>query len=147
MALCFCTIVKMKGLETISHSGKVLALIFRKNIKVNDLQFFTDDESPLQVGFHNRKKGIKLTPHVHEMKKPSTIKSIQEVLYIEKGKIRLTLYTPKGNVVAIKILAKGDSVLLISGGHGVDFLQKTRIFQVKQGPYSNTVHAKLYLKS
>lgn len=122
-------------------------MIFRKNVTVKDLQFFTDDSSQLQVGFHNRKKGVALTPHVHEIKKSFKINSIHEVLYIEKGKIRVTMYTKNGSVVARKILSKGDSILLIAGGHGVDFLENSRIFQVKQGPYSHTIHSKIYIKT
>lgn len=135
----------MKGIESVINGRKTLAVVFRNNLKVKELQFFTHDDNDLQVGIHARKKGIKLIPHIHEIKKPLRVKSIQEVLYIEKGKVRVTIYTDSGSVISKKILLKGDSILLISGGHAVDFLENSRIFEVKQGPYSSTVHSKIYI--
>lgn len=134
----------MKGIEKIYYKDRVAAIVFRRNIPVQGLKFFTGDLNPFQVGIHSRKKGTKLSPHIHEIVKPLTIKTIQEILFVQDGRIRLTLYNKNGEVIDKKILKPGDSVLLIAEGHGVDFLEDARIFEVKQGPYPGTKHAKIY---
>lgn len=136
----------MPGVERIYSKKKLIAIVFRKNLKVKEIEFFTDDSSPFQVGAHNRKKGTKLKPHIHYMEKPLTIKSILEWLFVPKGRIVITLYEKSGKVVTKKVLNSGDSVLLIEGGHGVDFTKDSQIFEIKQGPFLNSHHHKIFFK-
>ena len=136
----------MKGVENIKVNDKIVALVFRNNTPVNELRFLTDNENPFQIGIHNRKKGVVLTPHSHKLPKPLIIRKIQEILYVVSGKILITIYTKKGEPISKKILTKGDSILLMDEGHGVEFLQKSRIFEVKQGPYPGPAFAKNYFK-
>lgn len=136
----------MDGVEDIYYKKKLIGKVFRANLPIDGVQFFTDQMNPFQIGAHNRKKGISLTPHIHLMDGPLTINIIQELLFVQSGKIQVTLYTEKGKIIDKKILTTGDSILLMEQGHGVDFLEDSRIFEVKQGPYPGTTHAKLYLK-
>jgi len=136
----------MKGVEKIYQGKKLIAMIFRSYLQVKDVEFFTDDTNPFQLGAHDRKKGVSLRPHVHTVTKPLTIKSIQEWLFIPEGKVRVVLYTKKGEVLYRKILTAGDSILLMEGGHGVEFLEDSKIFEIKQGPYLPSHHSKLFLK-
>jgi hypothetical protein len=136
----------VKGIEKICKNGELVAIVFRKNLRVKEREFFTEDNNPFQVGAHNRKKGIKLTPHVHNLKKPIIINALQEWLLVTKGKILVTLYTDRGKIIDQKALSKGDSILLMEQGHGVDFLEDSQIFEIKQGPFINTVHSKIFLK-
>lgn len=135
-----------KAVQRVYIDKKLIAIIFRKNLKVKELEFFTQDKNPFQVGAHNRKRGVKLTPHVHKLKKPITIDTLQEWLFVTKGKIRIAIYTTKGEIIHQKILSTGDSILLMEEGHGVDFLEDSQIFEIKQGPFINTVHSKIFLK-
>ena len=135
----------MKGVETIRHEGKTIAIVFRDNLAVNGIRFFTDQNNPFQVGAHRRPKGTVITPHLHAMEKPLTITSIQEILFIKKGKVRLTMYTGQGVGIARKILTTGDSVLLMDLAHGVELMEDSEIFEVKQGPYPGSKNAKIYL--
>ena len=137
----------MKNVEKVMEGKKLLAVIFRKNIAVDGVKFLTDKFNPFQVGIHFRKKGTALPPHVHKSEKPLIIKSIQEILYIVSGKVKVSLYGINGKKIKSKTLLSGDSILLVSGGHGVDFLESSRIFEVKQGPYPGTEHAKIYFWS
>lgn len=134
------------GVERIIIKGKMVAIVFRKHLAVDGIQFFTEDYNPFQIGVHERKKGVALTPHVHRLENPLTITVIQELLFVQSGKIRVTLYTKDGTVIEQKILKTGDSILLMEEGHGVEFLRDSRLFEIKQGPYPGTTHAKLYLK-
>lgn len=120
-------------------------MIFRKHLDIPGVRFFTDERNPFQIGEHRRPKGTKLPPHIHIIEKPLVISTIQEVLVVQEGKIRVTLYTKEGTVIQKNILSAGDSMLLMDHGHGVDFLEDAKIFEVKQGPYPGTRHAKIYL--
>lgn len=136
----------MKGLEKVLFEGKLVALIYRKNIAVDGVKFLTEESNSFQIGLHNQQKGIKLSPHMHKISEPIIVKEIQELLFVLSGKIRVTLYNSKGGGIAKKTLTDGDSILLLSQGHGVDFLKTSKIFEVKQGPYPGTANAKLYFK-
>lgn len=135
----------MRGLEEIKIKGKSIAIIFRNHIKVKGTKFFTEDTNPFQVGIQYRKKGDKVIPHTHRIDSPLTVEEIQEILFIQKGKIKLTLYTEKKEILSRKILNSGDAVLLLRGPHQVDFLEDTKIFELKQGPYPGAEKAKTYI--
>ncbi|MFA6570658.1 MAG: hypothetical protein WCT77_05415 [Bacteroidota bacterium] len=136
----------MKGIEKVRFKDKTIAMVFRNDIPVDGVKFFTDELNPFQIGFHNRKKGVALTPHIHKISKPIIISSIQELLFVLTGKIMVILYSKQGKVVAKKTINKGESILLLEEGHGIIFLTKSKIFEVKQGPYPGTTHAKIFLK-
>lgn len=135
----------MKGVEHIGYDGRVIAIVFRDNLNVDGIKFFTDRNNPFQVGAHRRLRGTVIAPHLHVIEKPLAVDSIQEILFIKKGKIRLTLYTKDTRKIAQKILKTGDSVLLMDLGHGVELLEDSEIFEVKQGPYPGSKNAKIYL--
>ena len=58
-----------------------------------------------------------------------------EVLVIQKGKIRIDLYSTKQKYLFSKILIKDDILVLIKGAHGFKILEPTDILEIKQGPY------------
>jgi cupin fold WbuC family metalloprotein len=129
----------------INYLGDLVATIVRADHKVEKLEFVTSDLNPLQVGFHNQKKGVKLTPHIH-ISNTKVIDKIQEVLYIIEGKVKVTFYTIDGDTIDSVILSGGDTLVQISMGHGFEMLEPTKIMEVKQGPYPGTQHAKIYFK-
>jgi len=135
----------MKGVEKIYKGKKLIAIIFRNYIKVDGLNFFTENDNFFQIGAHNRKKGLKLKPHIHNVEEPLIINKVQEWILVQEGKIRVTLYTKKGDVIIKKILSRGDSILLIDEGHGVDFVEDSKLFEIKQGPFpKDGINAKIF---
>jgi len=138
--------IHQQGFEQVKLKDQLLGMIFRHDTPIDKIKFFTDDMNPFQIGIHSQLAGIKLTPHVHKLDRPLTINTIQELVYVQDGKIRVSFYTSLGRPVSEHILHSGDAVLFISQGHGVDFIEKSRLFMVKQGPYPGTQHAKLYLE-
>lgn len=135
----------MSDVENIQSGKKLIAVVIRNNIKVSGVKFFTASKNPFQIGIHQRPKGLTLAPHVHKLDRPLIINTIQEILLVQKGKIKITFYTTKGKLITVKILDLGDSVLLMDGGHGVEFLEDSRVFEVKQGPYPGSQFAKKYI--
>lgn len=130
--------------EVIQSKNKVIAIVVRKSTRVKGVKFFTPGDYPFQVGFHNRDKNTYLKPHIHPVHN-FYIKSSQEVLYVLEGKIKVDLYSNKKKFISFKILKSGDSILLVSGGHGVKFLKKSKVFEVKQGPYVGDDKAKIFI--
>lgn len=133
------------AIETIFYKNKPAAIIARGSVAVDGIKFITEPENALQVGFHQRPKGMKLEPHVHTMEKPVVIEEIQEVLMVMSGSVRLTVYAHTGEVLGKKILKANDCVLLLREGHQIEYLEDTRMFEVKQGPYPGVKNAKIYL--
>jgi hypothetical protein len=131
--------------DSVSYNNRPVAIIFRGDIDVDGIQFFTEPENAFQVGFHHRQKGVVLAPHVHKIEHPIVIDEIQEILFILSGSILLTLYTHDGKEIGKRILKANDSVLLLREGHQIEYLEETRMFEVKQGPYPGAKNAKIYL--
>ena len=68
------------------------------------------------------------------------------MLYVEKGKMKVLFYSGDGKKISEEILEKGDLVNLIHEYHGFEFLEKSRIIYVKQGPYKDKKTDKKILK-
>ena len=121
----------------IRNKKTLYALIIKKKrrfIKEGD-DFVTHDHNLLQLGFINHKKNHHIKSHIH-LKKPRIINYCTEVLLIEKGKVKIKFFDDNdSDIKKDKILNKGDIIILFQGGHGFKILEKTKIIEIKQGPY------------
>ena len=120
--------------EQIIHNNKILAIIIRNSFSKEGIEFFTPNDNALQVGYMNRPKDYSIKPHVH-YQIPRTINTLQEVLFIKKGEIRVDFYEDNKNYLFSNNLSKGDFIILVSAGHGFFMLEESEIIEVKQGPY------------
>lgn len=133
------------GIEPIEYQKKEIACVYRKTIKVSGIRFLTQPQNAFQIGLHDRKAPTSLPAHIHNCPTPLSIPEIQEVLFVIKGKIRVTILSKKNVVLAKKLLSPGDAILLKTQAHQVEFLGNARVFEIKQGPYPGDSHAKHYL--
>ena len=124
----------MNKLEKIEWEGKTLALILRCKFDEAGVNFFTARDNPLQLGVLKHEQGVEIKPHVHRSL-PRKIEDVQEVLHIEYGRVETNFYNKNGEKVGNSVLNVGDTILLLSGGHGFRILEDARILEVKQGPY------------
>ena len=121
----------------IKYKNNLYALIIKKNRKFikKGVDFITKDQDLLQLGFLNHNKDYKIKSHIH-LKKPRIINYCTEVLLIEKGKVKIKFYDNKNkDIKKDKTLKNGDIIILFKGGHGFKILEKTKIIEIKQGPY------------
>jgi len=125
----------MKNVERIKSEGKIIAIIARGVPEDEGIHFLTPPAFSQQLGLMYRKKDYIIQPHVHKTIR-RMISVIQEVLYILSGSIEITLYNKHREKVKSLVLKGGDTVMLVSGGHGIKFLEDSRLLEVKQGPYS-----------
>lgn len=121
-------------IERIEHDGTLFALVVRANYESEGINFITSVDNSLQLAILTHKQDSKIKPHIHR-NFPKTINEVQEVLHIEYGKIEAKFYESKGKKVGSTILNSGDTILLLSGGHGFDIIEDSKIIEVKQGPY------------
>jgi mannose-6-phosphate isomerase-like protein (cupin superfamily) len=120
------------------YSGnKQLAMVIKSNYSKDGVEFLTDDEASLQMGYMTHKKGAVVEAHIHNPIQ-RTVTGTPEVLIIKKGKMRLDLYTDDRKYVESTVLEEGDIVLLTSGGHGLKCLDNAEMIEVKQGPYTGS---------
>ena len=121
-------------IERIEWEDKVFALILRQDYEPEGVSFVTSEDNPLQLGILKHRQGSKIKPHIHKSF-PKTINEVQEILHIEYGKVEAEFYNAVGEKVRDAILNCGDTILLLSGGHGFNILEDSKMIEVKQGPY------------
>jgi len=121
--------------EDVTHNKIVIAKIFYNQPIDPGVHFYVGGECSLQVGKQRRESGEIIKPHWHIPVKIQREETLQEVLYIEKGKVKITFYTDQWEEIDSRILNVGDMILLIKGGHGFEMLEETEMIEIKQGPY------------
>ena len=123
------------GLELFGEKDFPSAIVIRKGMKVEGIQFFSPDSYSQQIGLMTRPPGYRVPPHIHNQVSRN-IEQTQEVLLIRKGTCRINLYG-EGFVVEHEILlSDGDVILLAHGGHEIIMETECEILEVKQGPYA-----------
>ena len=132
-----------KFIKRIFHRKKEIAFIVRAKHPIDCVEFFSPNEDFLQVGYHKKNSGDKLKAHYHQFKNHK-INSLQEVLYVVKGKVRADFYTKKGVLIQSEVLTKGDILFQRDLGHGFELLEDAEIFEVKQGPFFGQEHKRFY---
>ncbi len=133
------------NIETIEYNNERLAYIIRKSVKVDGKKFFGSPEDFLQVGYMNLNKGEILKPHIHRPQNKVITKN-QEVLYIVAGNMKVNFYNKISQKINEVILTDGDLIMLLSGGHGFEFLEDTKMIEIKQGPYAGRDNDKIILE-
>ncbi|MFQ5866781.1 MAG: hypothetical protein ACE5IT_02155 [bacterium] len=95
--------------------------------------FFTKPDNSLQLGIIRHKAGYIENPHIH--RKVKILPNIQQVLYINKGVVAIDFFDKGGKKLGKTTLKRGDTVLIMSGGHAIRVLENLECLTVKQGPY------------
>ena len=122
-------------IERVDHNDQIIAIVIRADYSAGGIQFFTPNRFSQQLGYMSRPKGYKIAPHIHNKVKREVVYT-QEVLIVRDGKVKVNLYSQGKDFLESKVLEKGDVILLASGGHSLEMLEDTEIFEVKQGPYA-----------
>lgn len=123
---------------------KTVALVFRKGIKADGVKFLTPPAYTLQLGLIEHPVGKVVKNHIHRKDIKYNVDTTQEFLYIVKGRVKVHLFSDDWEPLEDVILTAGDFILMVSGGHGLEVLEKCKIVEVKQGPYPGDKEAKTY---
>jgi uncharacterized protein YjlB len=133
-------------IENIEWKGEAIALILRRGYDVDGVTFITSKDEAIQLGILKHRRGARIKAHVHR-NQPRTISEVHEVLHVQYGKVEAEFYGSNGKKVASAILDSGDTILLLSGGHGFNILEDCKIIEVKQGPYYGVEEDKQLLET
>jgi hypothetical protein len=122
-------------IKEIKNNEVVFAIVVRSETELSEgHNFITDSKENFQVNIINQKKGHIISNHQHTPLERN-IFGTQEVLYVEKGMMKVKFFGWDRELIAEENLSPGDLVVLLRGGHGFEFLEDSKIFYVKQGPY------------
>lgn len=121
-------------IENITHHNQLLALIVSHRFNEPGIHFFTPNELSQQLAYMCHPVGKVIPPHVHNPV-VREVQYTQEVLFIKKGKLRVDFYNNQREYLESRLLEAGDVILLVTGGHGFEVLEKIEMIEVKQGPY------------
>ena len=121
-------------IERIHCRGSLLAVILPRDFREPGIHFLTPDELSQQLAFMRHPAGKVIEAHVHNPV-PREVQYSQEVLLIRKGRLRVDFYDEERHYIESRILEAGDTILLITGGHGFEVLEEVEMIEVKQGPY------------
>ena len=122
-------------MQTITHNGQVISIIYRDEDWVKGLNFITPDDMFVQVGSWWYDEGKVLAKHVHK-NFDRVAKRTQECVYVRKGSMRVTVYTESLQVLDTFDLKEGELSVFAYGGHGYEILEdNTQIIESKNGPF------------
>jgi len=124
----------MDHVEQITSAGRPLAYIVRASLAPSATTFLTPPEFTQQVGFVVYPKGGEIARHNH-VRIERNIDRTSEVLVVRSGRCELDIYDDDKSLVTTRILAQGDVMIMVGGGHGFRMLEDTVLLEVKQGPY------------
>jgi len=117
-----------------SDAGDLIAIIIPKQFGNDGINFISEDNFPLQVGISSYKEGNKIKAHYHQ-EREIEIEKVQEVVYLQKGRVKVDLFDLNHKKFESAELFEGDTIFFIDGGHGFEILENCKIIEVKQGPY------------
>lgn len=121
-------------IETITYHNEMLAMILSHRFSEPGIHFFTSNELSQQLAYMRHSTGKIIQPHIHNPV-PREVEYTQEVLFIKRGKLRVDFYNNHRQYLESRILEAGDTILLVTGGHGFEVLEEIEMIEVKQGPY------------
>lgn len=121
-------------IERIHSRGLLLALILPNAFRDPGIHFLTPGDLSQQLAYMRHPAGKVIEAHVHNPV-PREVHYSQEVLLIRKGRLRVDFYDEERCYLESRILEAGDTILLITGGHGFEVLEEVEMIEVKQGPY------------
>lgn len=133
----------MSNLELVKKKDKLLAMIIRNDYQSEGVDFITPNDYSQQVAYMHHPTGKKIDAHVHNLVHRNVVLT-QEVLFIKKGKLRVDFYDDYEDYLESRMIGAGDTLLLVSGGHGFTVVEEIEMIEVKQGPYSGEADKKKF---
>lgn len=126
----------MGAVEFIDGGGRLLAIVVRADFDERGTHPLTDESLPLQMSVMVKEEGEGSPAHVHT---PSVAvdqgdRYRHEMLHVLDGRVDVGVHTGEGVLAERVVLGPGDTILLFEG-HDTVFLERTRLVEIKEGPY------------
>ena len=121
-------------MKVIDKDGNLIAVhLDLKNAK-DYKSFYTENSADIQFGVFNLPKNESIIKHYHPEQR-RVIKTTTEVLILMSGKVEVSLYDTSLEHIKNIILQSGSVLITLTGGHGIEVLEESKMIEVKQGPY------------
>ena len=126
----------MAAVEFVDGGGRLLAIVVRGGFDEGGTYPLTDESLPLQMSVLVKEEGEGSPAHVHA---PSVAvdqggRYRHEMLHVLDGRVDVGVHTGEGVLAERVVLGPGDTILLFEG-HDTVFLERTRLVEIKEGPY------------
>lgn len=126
----------MKGLEKVYIGKKLVGVVIRKSIEVNNgISFFTAPKDPLQFAIHNHSKSYESKIQSNKLIKSIVLNHKHKFIYLVTGTAKVEFILESGKVRNTIAIQKGDSIIIRNILHKVIFSPKSKVIEIKQGPY------------
>ena len=122
-------------IEHINWQDERIAIICRADYSPTATDFLTPSDYKQQLGFIVYPAGGVIQAHTHKPLERRIV-GTSEVLGVRSGRLEVDFFNSARELIATRVLEKGDLVLLTGGGHGFRMLEDTVLLEVKQGPYT-----------
>ncbi|HOU36401.1 MAG TPA: nucleotidyltransferase domain-containing protein, partial [Candidatus Omnitrophota bacterium] len=116
------------------------ALVLRSGIEFEKYKVMTNPAFALGIGTKSPAQNDIGRPHC-----PTPIEKPRiELIFVVRGEVKYTVYTPQGKPVDTLLLSAGDRILSL-GGHKVDFIgASNKMIEVAEGPYPGSDKANVW---
>lgn len=128
----------------IIYNNILYGILVGKDEDTEKTKFFSPPNCSLQFGIVANTKDYIEPPHTHK-KISRTITNLEQMIYVIKGKVAVDFFNDKKEIVETVILEKGDSILLLDGGHSIRVLEDLKCISIKQGPFLGAENDKIAL--
>ena len=124
----------MQAITEITGQGTRFGYVIHTREIESGFNFFGLESDNLQVAVMLRSASNPVLPHFHNEIVRHLV-GTPEVLFICKGKALAHFYNQNSERVVTHTIQTGDALVLLHGGHGIEFLDECKIIEIKQGPY------------
>ena len=131
--------------EVIELDGVRYAEVIWAQSTTEKTKFCSPDQGSLQFGLLAHERGFVEPAHFHKPV-PRTIKNLEQMFVVQKGKIAVDFFTPDGKKFREIVVGPGDAVLLVDGAHSIRVLEDMQCVSVKQGPFLGAENDKVEIK-
>lgn len=119
----------------IYDKNKNLISIYKRFEDISDSkEFLTEPSNDFQFGTFNLQSGEVINKHIHN-KQNRLVNQTSEGIVVLSGSLEIDFFDNDRIFIQKIQLNKGDSVLIVSGGHGIKVLDDCKFIELKQGPY------------
>ncbi len=133
----------MEKITRITSGDTTYALFIHGRPATDSIKFFTEPTDDMQLGVMERPTGYEVKAHQHPPY-DRHLTTTSECLFIEKGKVRITVFDEEWKELAVETMQTGDFLIFFRGGHGLTMLEPTRMIEIKQGPYAGEEGSKAF---
>lgn len=122
-------------MKQVKSGNELYAIIISTDDFADGINFVSAEEWPFQLGLLMHGSGHSIAPHRHVAQPNRIVAETQEFLLVVSGTMEVDFFDAAGRCFDTERLTAGEGMLHVQGGHGFRFLEKTRVLELKQGPY------------